>query len=183
MGPPATETTMTNDPSAFQSFRDDHRVVLDRLNALEGVLQARAGGGARPIDERSIRALVTHLEAQFGTHMRDEDELLFPALAESLPETAGGLAPLRAEHAELRQMLAALGSMLDRAASAARDEQIVVQLRDFVDLLRIHVHKEEAAVFNVAARVLQPNEILALSERIAARRARRTGAIPRRHDS
>jgi hemerythrin-like domain-containing protein len=172
---------MTPHTTPFQSFHDDHRNVLARLDALDGMLDARSARGAGgPLDERPVQDLVSHLDAQFATHMRDEEELLFPALAESLPEAVPSLSPLRAEHAELRQMLAAITVLLGRAASPARDEQIVVQLRDFVDLLRIHVHKEEAAVFKVAARVLPPPEILALSARITARRERREGSPPRR---
>jgi hemerythrin-like domain-containing protein len=148
------------------------------------VLRERAGNGAAPpLDEPPLRALMGLLEAQFATHMRDEEELLFPALAEALPETAPSLVPLRKEHGELRQMLAAITAALGQPASPSRDEQIMVQLRDFVDLLRIHVHKEEAAVFSVAGRVLAPLEITALSRRVAERRERRQGSPSRRTPS
>src|SRR5262245_7392574 len=132
---------MTFEPLAFQDFRDDHRRVLDRIDGIEPIL----GGEARSMDalpEPPIRDLLTLLQAQFATHMRDEEELLFPALAESLPETAAGLERLHAEHVDLRQMLATIIALLEQPCSRSRDEQMVVQLRDFVDLLRIHVHKE-----------------------------------------
>jgi hemerythrin-like domain-containing protein len=172
---------MEPETTPFQSFRDDHRNVLARLDALDGVLSERSARKAgEPLEERPIRELVSLLDAQFDTHMRDEEELLFPALAEALPEAAPTLSPLHAEHAELRQMLSAVSGLLGRESTPSRDEQIVVQLRDFVDLLRIHVHKEEAAVFKVAARVLPPPDILALSARITARRERRPDSSPRR---
>lgn len=170
-----------NDSSAFAGFRSDHGDVLARLNALDRLLLHRTAAPAPlPLDDSPIRDLVGVLEAQFATHMRDEEELLFPALAESLPETAAGLDLLRREHDELRQMLAALVAELARAPSPARDEQVVVQLRDFVDLLRIHVHKEEVAVFTIAARALTPLEVTTLSRRIAARHERRESSPHRR---
>jgi hemerythrin-like domain-containing protein len=171
---------MKPDTAAFESFRTDHGNVLARIGALDRLFLARMGTAPpTPLDEVPIRELVGLLETQFATHMRDEEELLFPALAESLPETATSLGLLRGEHEELRQMLAAIASQLDRSSSPARDEQVVVQFRDFVDLLRLHIHKEEATVFNIAARALAPLEITALSRRIAARHAQR-GDSPRR---
>lgn len=154
----------------FDRFRSDHVQVLERIDALE---RAIGKGPRRAPDERSMREWVTLLEAQFATHMRDEEEILYPALAESVPETAAGLAGLGAEHRELRQMLASLRATLDRDPGPARDEQIVVQLGDFIDLLRIHVRKEEASIFTIAARVLDSAEILALSRRLAERQAAR----------
>lgn len=162
---------MSEDPMAFQSFRDDHARVLGRLDCIEAELRDRWLGEPRPIVELPLLELVGLLEAQFATHMRDEEELLFPVLAESAPETAGVIAGLRDEHAELRQMLAAIDALLARPASASRDEQLTVQLRDFVDLLRLHVHKEEDAVFRVAGRVLNRQVVHALARQLDERRA------------
>jgi ABC-type uncharacterized transport system ATPase subunit len=48
----------------------------------------------------------------------------------------------------------------------ARDEQMTVQIRDLVDLLRIHIRKEEALVIGMAERVLRPSEVEALTVRM-----------------
>jgi hemerythrin-like domain-containing protein len=96
-----------------------------------------------------------------------EDEVLFPALIEALPETRQSVAPLEAEHAELRDMLARLSGTLAEPPGADRDEQIAVQFRDFIDLLRIHLRKEEALVIRVAERVLRPREVQALAARMS----------------
>jgi hemerythrin-like domain-containing protein len=164
------EPTMPFREQAFQSFRDDHRNVLARLATVEARLAATGAAAPAAAEEPALRELVRHLDAQFATHMRDEENVLFPALAAALPETAAGLDGLRDEHTELRQMLADIATLLDQGPSAARDERLHVQMRDFIDLLRLHVHKEEDAVFRVASRVLPEDEARALARRIAARR-------------
>jgi len=158
-------------PAIFRKLRADHRRVLAALDALErevarlrpaAVARSRASATAsrsRPLPTRSLSALVAHLDRQFATHMAAEDDSLFPSLAGALPETAGSLEPLRAEHAELRAILGSLSVLLEAPRSEARDEQLVVQWRDFAALLRIHIRKEEALVFNVAEHALPPREL------------------------
>lgn len=169
-------------PDVFDTMRADHRAVLDRLAALEADADRIGAGGGRAEDEARVRAFVAHLEAQFATHMRAEDELLYPALAAELPDTRSSLAPLRAEHAELRAMLAALRDTLDETPGAGRNEQLAVQATDLADLLRIHIRKEEAVVFAVAERLLPPGERSALRLRLARPAATATthGAPDRR---
>jgi len=162
-----TQQSPGRTPDVFDTMRADHRTVLERLLRLEADAERLAAGDARPGDEARVRAFVAHLEAQFGTHMCAEDELLYPALASALPDTRSSLAPLRGEHAELRAMLAALRSTLDEPAGPARNEQLAVQAKDLADLLRIHIRKEEAVVFAVAERLLPPDELAALGARLA----------------
>jgi len=176
-------------PDVFQRLRADHARVLAELNALEraaGIAtppRGRARAAAKPRDAAArsrvngaeLRRVLALMAAQFDTHMAAEDEALFPALARALPETLGRLEPFEAEHQELRSMLASLESLARQSGGPTRDEQIAVQARDFVDLLRIHVRKEEAVVFRVAEQVLAPAEL----DRVANRVTR--GAIDRPH--
>lgn len=137
----------------FQRLRADHERVLAELATIERALEARDGADDAL---RGLAGLIELLDAQFATHMRFEEESLYPALEALLPETAAVVAPLRAEHVELRGMLEALRPSLASPALAARRAPIGVQLRDLVDLLRIHVRKEDAIVFRLAERVLHP---------------------------
>jgi hemerythrin-like domain-containing protein len=143
----------------FERLRQDHRRVLAETDAIEAAVAAMGPGGRLdPEAERGVRALLELLARQFATHIHDEDEIVFPALMRALPEARTSVAPLAAEHAELRAMLQALLAQVDRPAHAARDEQIAVQVRDLADLLRIHIRKEEAVVLSIAERVLSPAE-------------------------
>lgn len=155
-------------PSPYAAFRRDHARVLVRLVALEASLPAAgAAHRARPLREEPLRALIAHLERQFATHMAAEEAVLYPALERAFPESGPSLRPLHEEHVELRTMLAVLAETLMRPATRGRDEQVVVQVRDFVDLLRIHIRKEEAVVFDVSERVLEARELRGLARRLA----------------
>jgi hemerythrin-like domain-containing protein len=124
-------------------------------------------GRARVLREAPLRALIAHLDRQFATHMAAEEAVLYPALERAFPESAPSLRPLHEEHVELRAMLAALAERLLRPAGRARDEQVVVQARDFADLLRIHIRKEEAVVFDVSERVLEARVLRGLARQLA----------------
>ncbi len=119
--------------------------------------------------------------------MTAEDALLYPLLGDLLPEARVTLAPLAEDHVELRCLLAGLATTLARPRSAARDEQVAVQLRDLIDLLRLHIHREETAVFEMAERILDPRAARALSLARGVRlrpvpepRERRAPRAPRR---
>ena len=156
--------------SIFERMRQDHRGVLEEIDALEKAVARGAGGDSQGVLER-VTALLSH---QFGSHMAAEDDVLYPALMDALPETRPSIEPLRADHGVLRMMLADLEEAMRQEPGEMRDEQIVVQVRDLVDLLRIHIRKEEAVVIGVAERVLRPAEV----EALAARMARGTRSTP-----
>src|SRR5262245_10889149 len=151
-------------PSPFTRFRRDHSRVLARLGSLE----AAAPGSGRGVDEPPIRRHLASLARQFDTHMAVEESVLYPMLARALPSAAGSLHPLHDEHADLREMLADLWNILDRPRSHDRDVQIAVQVRDLVDLLRVHIRKEESVVFDVSERVLRPSELRGLRRRLTS---------------
>ena len=150
--------------SPFTPLRRDHVRVLARLVSLETSVSGRR---VRRIREAPLRALIAHLERQFATHMAAEEAVLYPALERSFPESAASLRPLYQEHVELRAMLATLSSTLMCPVTRSREEQVVVQVRDFADLLRLHIRKEEAIVFDVSERVLEAHELRGLVRRLA----------------
>ena len=154
--------------SIFDRMRADHERVLERLNVLEEAIAVR---GARRVAEwpvPDVERFLEHLARQFQTHMAAEDEVLYPTLMRAIPETRGALEPLRAEHGTLRVMLADLQAAVRKPASAKRNESIAVQLRDLVDLLRIHIRKEEAVAFGIAERMLSAHDVEAMALRRSA---------------
>jgi hypothetical protein len=153
-------------PTILSRMRADHRRVIRDLENVEVAIptlrpeRSRASRGRRRGPDWSpLRSVLGNLARQFETHMVAEELSLFPALERALPETGASLAPLRVEHAELRALLASLTALIESRSSGARDEQVVVQWKDFAALLRIHVRKEEAVVFSVAEKVLPPREL------------------------
>ena len=156
----------------FEQIRSVHRQILGRIASLEaGVLHSGARPGRRNAGSRNaeVREFIEILKQQFLAHTILEDEVLYPALVEALPQTKATIDPLHAENLELRNMATRLASTLEEEPGPARDEQIAVQMRDLVDLLRIHLRKEEALVLGVAERVLKPSEIDAMKQRMQTR--------------
>lgn len=161
----------------FERMRADHQYVLREILILDQAARrgpAREAGPEWP-GEPALRVL-DMLAKQFETHMAAEDEILFPTLIEALPQTRLSVEPLLADHAALRDMLLALQRLIEAPPSHAREEQIGILLRDFVDLLRIHIRKEEAVVISVAERVLRPREVEAFAARMASGRPDRGSA-------
>ncbi len=163
-GSVSTAPAHPSDPGPFARFRADHQAVLVRLEAMEARLAP--GALAERANDEELRDLVRLLERQFATHMAAEDALLFPAVAEAFPAAGGTLAQLQADHVELRLMLATLARWAWRGDAGVPVEQVLVALRDFVDLLRLHIHREEIAVFDVATRALSPAEIEGLASKL-----------------
>lgn len=148
----------------FDRLRADHERVRSEIVMLEqavGIVPSTTPNGA------GLQLLLDGLRREFEVHMRAEDDVLFPLLQRALPHLRGQLESLATEHRELRGMLAALLDLVVRPSSAARNEQIAIQARDFVDLLRIHLRKEEAVVFRVAERLLAPADVQHFSEHMA----------------
>jgi hemerythrin-like domain-containing protein len=146
----------------FARMRADHLRLLSALEALE----------SEPDDlvrERALLELMRMLQRQFDTHMRAEEEVLFPALVQGLPLVEGILVPLRSQHRGLRALLAVLRRTLKQPASSGREEQIASGLRELGELLRTHVHHEEALVFGVAERVMPEPALLHVAELLEQR--------------
>ena len=158
--------------SPYARFRRDHSRVLARLDSLLACVPGRG----RAIDEPPLRRHLATIGRQFSTHLAAEEALIYPVLARSFPEAAPTLAPLHEEHDELRAMLASLIQRLATPRSRERDVQVGVEVRDLVDLLRVHIRKEESVVFDVSERVLEPRELRGHARRldpfIAARHRR-----------
>ena len=154
----------------LEILRQDHahlRAVLERVDAFL-VRRASALATRRTVaaftDEPSAGAspLALELAARLGTHLTTESdaECLLRGLLDrdgaADAASRGAMGALRGEHDELRSMLAALVRTLDGAAGARRDEQLAVQLRDLVDLVRIHVRKEDVLILAASQTTMQP---------------------------
>lgn len=148
----------------FARLRIEHRRALDRLRAFEVSLRPPA---LRVRDERPFRALARYLEGPLAVHLAAEDGVLYPALGRVLPELALALEPLREDHAELNHMTRNLSSLLQEPQGAQRDEQLGVLGRDLVDLLRLHIRKEERSIFDWSERALPTADRREIQRRLA----------------
>lgn len=133
-----------------------HQEVLERLDTLERQLN----GGA----DADLEAFASYLHADVVQHFALEEEALFPILGRHLSPAQGPLAVMNAEHADFRALLNQLTEAI-RAADAAQQRQCG---QDLIDLLRVHIAKEDQVLFPMAMRLLNPTEQSEVDARAAA---------------
>lgn len=161
---PDARPSSTDRRDAFGAFRREHAGMLAVLDELERGLRDRTGA----FGESGARESIARVLAPFAEHMAAEDDVLYPAVRTAFPAGRPTLESLHADHTELRLMLGSITAGLAAAPSAGRDEQLRVVLRDFIDLLRLHIHREESVVFDVASRVLTNPEAEELARRVGS---------------
>ena len=148
----------------FTCFRSDHAYVLAQVEELE---RQTFGADAAP-GGAALRDAASLVVCQFTRRMAGEDVALHPAIHAVFPAGRSTLESLQGDYGELRRILATLSERLDGPSSAESEEQLLVALRDCIDLLRLYIHREESALFDVALRVLSSHETEELGRRLVA---------------
>lgn len=145
---------------ATAALRHEHDLILRGLDLLERAGRRLAAGGR--IDEPAFRALVGLLRTLADQcHHTKEEGFLFPALRAAGVPSDGPVAAVLAEHAEGRDYLATLSGVRPTAERAAAALLCA-------SLLRRHVERENAVLFPLADRVLDPDGQARLAAEYAA---------------
>jgi hemerythrin-like domain-containing protein len=155
-----------NDP--FEQLTRSHRRLEEALSAL-----SEAARGDR-LDEATARDVADFLSRQVRRHEADEEESLFPRLAQN-DDLGTIVGQLRDEHAAH----VALHERLERALSASDVNEVRLVAAALEDAYRTHIDVEEAVLFPTARRVLKEQDLAAIVDEMQARRGRSGG---RRHD-
>ena len=172
---------------ATQLLREEHEIILRGLGVLE-VLAAKAARG----DEVPAQALGTLLEFLTGFadahHHGKEEEILFPALEEAgFPRDAGPVGVMLHEHAQGRELIAALRAAAPQASGPApAREKFANTARAYTALLSAHIDKENQVLFPMADRAISGDDQRRVDEGFdaferasAARRTLHEGAVAR----
>jgi len=133
-------------------LRDEHRLILEVAEALDGLLRDEADGNS--LDYDTVGACITffRLFADACHHGKEED-LLFPELERAgLPHDTGPIAVMLSEHEQGRAFVRSMGASIEGAR--AGDDPARVELRgsaeDFISLIVSHIGKENNVLFNMA---------------------------------
>lgn len=127
----------------------EHTVILQGLAALEDKLAAWEGGA--PPDRSYVEKAVEFLRGFADRcHHGKEEDILFRTMVEELdfPRTAGPVAVLTREHEQGRALLRKIGAaaaVLGQDPDALR--QVIESGREYTQLLRIHIDRENNVVF------------------------------------
>lgn len=133
-------------------LKSEHRVIERVLDALERILA-----------ENRIDAAFMHTAIDFlrnfadGCHHAKEEEQLFPLLESlGMPREHGPIGRMLDEHAMGRALIRVMSERTDAAASGdpAAIDTVRRAGRQYIELLRQHIQKEDNVLFFMADRML-----------------------------
>lgn len=137
----------------------EHETILEALSGLERHLEAVATGGQ--LDPSYVRDLVTFSQGFVDRcHHGKEEHCLFPCLERrGVPREGGPIGVMLAEHEMGRQLVRRIAEAVDRYESGGAAAAEVVDLaREYVELLRAHIAKENEVLFPLGEAVLDTSD-------------------------
>lgn len=157
---------MDRHPSLHDLSRDHHQILI----LCTHVERAHAGEAGAPDPERAAADLARAWAGDLPDHLREEEDVLLPALAGDGPVSEVEPVPLvHDDHAWFRDRFAAL-----RDAVAA-GEPALEQAVEIAGRLRRHVEVEERLLFPTVQDRLEADELAALGEASRAFRREHRG--------
>lgn len=135
----------------------------------DSLLAAADRHGARR-DWRDCAEKLSAFRAALETHMKLEEEVLFPAFEQVTSTDSGPTAVMRAEH---REMLEALDA-IEAAAAATDGDHFDPLLRSFTSFMDAHSMKEERILYPMCDRMVDTLTAGELRRKLAS--FRRSGA-------
>jgi hemerythrin-like domain-containing protein len=168
----------------LRQFRDEHVPFMQELDAFEAaILSIQKTGYTRESDAK-LRHFFHYLDQEFTHHSRREEAALFPLLRERLiasGEHGSGSVPATAtevmedEHAKAMQLAAVIVNFLglvfrlpDERSGMIVLDAALEQGKNLVELLRLHVFREDNVVFSLAHRLISKTEFDEMQSRVAA---------------
>ena len=152
--------------NATKVLMDEHRVIERVLTALEtGVERLEKGDPIAPTF--FLRAADFIKGFADGCHHHKEEDVLFPAMREAgLPSAGGPVGVMLEEHAEARQLTAAMRAGAERMESGdtSAHDDVARSALGYVALLRMHIAKEDEAFFPMADDAIQGPARTAIAE-------------------
>ena len=173
--PPSVEPVPAADLHPFlRKFRDEHVPFMEELNAFEAaILSIQKAGYIREADAK-LRHFFHFFDHEFGPHHRREEATLFPLLHRRLvaggehgkgenPSTATDL--MQDEHAKALQLAAVVMNFLGLVFRLPDEKSGMIVLdaaleegKNLVELLRLHIFREDNVVFSLAHRLISTAE-------------------------
>ena len=156
---------------ATDILMEEHRVIERVLASLETAANRLSAGQAIPMDF-FLKAADFIKNFADGCHHKKEEGILFVALAANgMPQDAGPVGVMLAEHEEGRRFTRAMreGAQRVQGGDAAALSQVIQNALGYVALLRQHIQKEDHILFPMADQVIpigQHQQIMAKFNRV-----------------
>jgi len=143
-----------------QILSDEHRVIEVVLTSLERLTEAALS--ANRLNREDARQALDFIRSfADGCHHHKEEQLLFPALVQKgMPSEGGPVATMLHEHRQGRVCVAGMLKHLDAAAEGDRRAvaAFAEHAREYIELLRLHIRKEDNVLFPVTIKIMNVRE-------------------------
>ena len=152
---------------AAQVLMQEHELILQALNAMEKQIAAVEAGV--PPDRVFFESAVEFLRSFADRcHHGKEEDILFKTMVEELdyPRNAGPVAVLTSEHETGREFIrriAQASAALGQDPEATR--QVIENGRGYIQLLRLHIEREDHVVFPMVDQFLDDADQARLAEK------------------
>ena len=127
---------MARHPSLIALSHDHHHGLALALRCRKQALGRLKPMGAAGLKERAAE-FAAFFDQSLARHFKAEEEILFPFMRVSIPESSALIDDLLADHARLRAVLSPL----------AGETGLAMHLFDAGDLLERHIRREERELF------------------------------------
>lgn len=150
---------------AIETLMNEHRAIERVLDGLVGFVDEvqRTGGTEKP----ELARFVTFLrEFADECHHGKEEEILFATMVEhGFPRQGGPIAVMLHEHDQGRGLVRILRDRAEQDApwSDADRKELVAVANGYSELLRAHIHKEDAILYPMAEQHLPPDALEAVA--------------------
>jgi hemerythrin-like domain-containing protein len=189
--PPAMESVPPADLHPYlRQLSDEHASLSQEIKVVEEAIRSIQASGCTGDVERTLARFFQVFERDFIPHSRQEEVAVFPLLNERLiasgehsngPVLVTAVDVMRDEHVKALQLAAAARSGLKLASRVTdqRSRLIVLeaslrQTMELIEVLRLHMFREDNIVFASAHRLITGAEFDAMPPRAG----RRSVAIP-----
>jgi hemerythrin-like domain-containing protein/uncharacterized protein (DUF2249 family) len=160
-----------------QVLKDEHDLILQALDAMEHKIAGLETGAPpdRAYFEKAVEFLRTFADQ---CHHGKEEHLLFKTMLDrGFPLQGGPIAVMLSEHELGRSFIRGIA---DGAAVLGKDpaaaQQVIASGREYIQLLRAHIDKENTILFPLADNVLSPEDQAHLGKEFERFETEETGA-------
>ncbi len=163
---------------AIETLMNEHRTIERAIEALLSFSDEVRRKGSD--DREELGRFVTFIrDFADACHHGKEEDILFAAMVEAgFPSHGGPIAVMLMEHEQGRAHVRTLSELAAQGGAwTAEDRQrLAGAAQGYANLLRAHIHKEDAILYPMAEQRLPPEVMERVSEDCAAYEARRTGS-------
>jgi hemerythrin-like domain-containing protein len=135
---------------------NDHCAISSALDLFENILDAISK--KRSVDPEDLLNFLDFLkEFADKCHHGKEEGILFPAMiAAGVPDRGGPIGVMMAEHIQGRGYIHSMMESLEESADMVRFEKAG---RAYIELLRVHIQKENNVLFPMADNSISPEQL------------------------